>query len=328
MIKHLGRYEIIEELGRGAMGIVYKANDPLIERLVAIKSINLHGLHKDQREEYEARFYQEAKAAGRLNHPNIVTVYDLGETGDVAYIAMELLEGRELNNIISDVQALPIDETLNIAIQMADGLAYAHKHGIVHRDIKPSNIMVLSDNHVKIADFGIAQMDSKLLGAPNGMIMGSPSYMSPEQVMASSIDARSDIFSFGIVLYQLLTGQRPFSGNNISSIMYQVVNKAPPRPGSLNTDVPPMLDIIVSKCLEKNPKDRYQNTNELAEELRSCRMIFLQAKGSPDRHHYHVLSDVMIHANKFGRRKLVIILLLAALAAIGLFESIEQLFFD
>src|SRR5271169_1937300 len=143
MISHLGRYEIIEELGRGAMGVVYKAHDPLIERLVAIKSINLNGLDKKQREEYEERFYQEAKAAGRLNHTNIVTIHDLGESGDVAYIAMELMEGRELHNVIGDKQRLPIDETLNIAIQVADALVFAHKHGIVHRDIKPSNIMVL-----------------------------------------------------------------------------------------------------------------------------------------------------------------------------------------
>jgi serine/threonine protein kinase len=328
MMSHLGRYEIIEELGRGSMGIVYKAKDPLIERLVAIKSINLHGLDKEQREEYETRFFQEAKAVGRLNHPNIVTIYDLGESGEVAYIAMELLEGRELVKVIGDRQQLPIDETLNIAIQVVDGLAFAHQHGIVHRDIKPSNIMVLSDNHVKIADFGIAQMDSSLSRTKTGMIMGSPSYMSPEQVMDTDIDFRSDIFSFGIVLYQLLTGRRPFSGNNISSIMYQVVNSVPPNPSSLNADVPGRLDMIVSTCLEKNPKDRYQSTNELADELRSCRRLFQQTRGNHNRHHIHVLSDVMIHANKFGMWKLVVILLFGALMVIVFFESIELLFFD
>ncbi len=325
MISHLGRYEIIEELGRGAMGVVYKANDPLIERLVAIKSINLNNLDDRQREEYEARFYQEAKAAGRLNHPNIVTIYDLGESGNVAYIAMELMEGRELHKVIGGGQRLPIDETLNIVIQVADGLAFAHQRGIVHRDIKPSNIMVLSDNHVKIADFGIAQMDSSLLLTQAGMIMGSPLYMSPEQVMGAPIDSRSDIFSLGIVLYELLTGRRPFSGDNANSVMYQIVNETPPKPGSLNPDISDTLEIIVSKCLEKKPENRYQNANELADDMRSCRSILLQAKGALDRNDYHVLNDVTIHANRTGKWKLVVTILLGALLSIGIFELFENL---
>lgn len=275
MISHLGRYEILQELGRGSMGIVYRANDPLIGRQVAIKSINLHGLDQKRREEYEARFYQEAKAAGRLNHPNIVTIYDLGETGDEAYIAMELLQGRELHDDVGDMQRMPIDKALTIAIQMADGLAFAHQHGIVHRDIKPSNIMILNDSHVKIADFGIAKMDTSQTLTRTGMIMGSPLYMSPEQVLSSGIDSRSDIFSFGIVLYQLLTGKRPFSGDDANSVMYQIVNWVPPMPSSLNPDVPAIMDGIVFKCLEKSPQDRYQNASELADDLRSCRAKLL-----------------------------------------------------
>ncbi|HEY5993850.1 MAG TPA: protein kinase [Gallionellaceae bacterium] len=266
----LGRYEILEELGRGSMGIVYKANDPLIGRQVAIKAINLHGLDPKKREEYEARFYLEAKAAGSLNHPNIVTIHDLGESGDTAYIAMELLEGRELHNDVDEMERMPFEKVLNIAIQVTDGLAFAHEHGIVHRDIKPSNIMLLNDSHVKIADFGIAKMDTSLMLTRTGMIMGSPLYMSPEQVLSSSIDARSDIFSFGIVLYQLLTGRRPFSGDDANSVMYQIVNEAPHKPSSLNSKLPEMMDNIVLKCLAKKPQDRYQNAKDLGDDLRAC----------------------------------------------------------
>lgn len=280
MISHLGRYEIVEELGRGSMGIVYKANDPLIGRQVAIKSINLQGLDPKRREEYEARFYQEAKAAGSLNHPNIVTIHDLGEFDDMAYISMELLQGRELHNDIGDMERMPVEKSLSIAIQVADGLAFAHQHGIVHRDIKPSNIMLLNDNHVKIADFGIAKMDSALMLTRTGIIMGSPLYMSPEQVLSASVDARSDIFSFGIVLYQLLTGRRPFSGDDANSVMYQIVNEIPKNPSSLSSEVPPMVDAVVAKCLEKKPQDRYQSTSDLADDLRQCHAKLLEAKAS------------------------------------------------
>jgi diguanylate cyclase (GGDEF)-like protein len=283
MISHLGRYEIIGELGRGAMGIVYKAKDPLIERVVALKSINLHGMDNRQKTEYEARFYQEAKAAGRLNHTNIVTIHDLGNSDDVAYIAMELMEGRELHNVIGDKRRLPINETLNITCQVADALAFAHQHSIVHRDIKPSNIMVLSNGHVKIADFGIAKLDSSSL-TQVGMIMGSPLYMSPEQVRGASITSQSDIFSLGIVLYELLTGRRPFSGDNANSVMRQIAHEIPPKPSSLNPDIPGMLDDIVSKCLEKNPVDRYKNAKKLADDLRLCRETLLHSKVQQNSH--------------------------------------------
>ena len=278
MISHLGRYEIIEELGRGAMGIVYKAKDPLIERLVAIKSINLQVLPAKEKAEYAARFYQEAKAAGHLNHPNIVTIHDLGESGDVAYIAMELMEGRELKSVMDGVRRLSTEEALNIAIQVADGLYYAHQRGIVHRDIKPSNIMLLGDRRVKIADFGIAQMSSSLVITKAGMIMGSPLYMSPEQIMSREVDARSDIFSLGIVLYQMLAGRLPFMGDNANAVMYQIVNEDPPRPSSLNPDVSDMLDDIVLKCLAKTPSSRYLNASDLATDLRACHAKLLRAK--------------------------------------------------
>lgn len=270
MISQLGRYEVLGELGQGAMGVVYKAKDPLIDRVVAIKTINL-GLAMDEKEEYEGRFYQEAKAAGRLNHPNIVTIYDVGKSGDVAYIAMEFLEGRELRDIMNEGGLLAVDQVLNIAAQVAQGLAYAHEHGIVHRDVKPSNIMVIRDGHVKITDFGIARMASSSVRTQTGMVLGSPKYMSPEQVMGKSIDQRSDIFSLGVMLYEMLTGQAPFNGENVNAIMYQTLNAVPPPPNLLNPAVPEMVNFIVAKALAKGLEDRYQNAQDFAVDLRTCR---------------------------------------------------------
>jgi serine/threonine-protein kinase len=269
MISQLGRYEVLGELGQGAMGIVYKARDPLIDRVVAIKTINL-GLAMDEKEEYEGRFYQEAKAAGRLNHPNIVTIYDVGKSGDVAYIAMEFLEGRELRDILKEGALLPVDRVLNIVAQVAQGLAYAHEYDIVHRDVKPSNIMVIRDGHVKITDFGIARMASSSVRTQTGMVLGSPKYMSPEQVMGRAIDQRSDIFSLGVMLYEMLTGQAPFNGENVNAIMYQTLNAVPPPPNSLNPAVPEMVNFIVAKALAKGLDDRYQNAKDFAVDLRTC----------------------------------------------------------
>ncbi len=269
MISQLGRYEILGELGQGAMGVVYKARDPLIDRVVAIKTINL-SLALDEKEEYEARFYQEAKAAGRLNHPNIVTIYDVGKSGDIAYIAMEFLEGRELRDILNDRALLPIDQVLNIVAQVAQGLAYAHEHDIIHRDVKPSNIMVIRDGHAKITDFGIARMASASVRTQTGMVLGSPKYMSPEQVMGKSIDQRSDIFSLGVMLYEMLTGQAPFTGENVNAIMYQTLNAVPAPPNTLNPEVPEMVNFIVAKALAKAVEDRYQNAKDFAVDLRTC----------------------------------------------------------
>ena len=270
MISQLGRYEVLGELGQGAMGIVYKAKDPLIDRVVAIKTINL-GLALDEKEEYEGRFYQEAKAAGRLNHPNIVTIYDVGKSGDVAYIAMEFLQGRELRDIMNDGKLLPVDQVLDIVAQVAQGLAYAHEHDIVHRDVKPSNIMLVRDGHAKITDFGIARMASSAVHTQTGMVLGSPKYMSPEQVMGKAIDQRSDIFSLGVMLYEMLTGQAPFNGENVNAIMYQTLNAIPVPPSTLNPAVPEMINYILAKALAKKLEDRYQNAKDFAADLRSCR---------------------------------------------------------
>jgi eukaryotic-like serine/threonine-protein kinase len=270
MITHLGRYEIVGELGQGAMGVVYKATDPLIDRIVAIKTITL-SLALEERDEYEGRFYQEAKAAGRLSHPNIVTIYDVGRSGDIAYIAMEFLQGRELRDILNDDKLLPVDVVLDIVSQVASGLAYAHEHDIIHRDIKPSNIMVGRDGHVKITDFGIARMASAGVRTQTGMVLGSPKYMSPEQVMGKLSDQRSDVFSLGVVLYEMLTGQPPFLGENVNAIMYQTLNAIPQPPRSVNAAVPEMLNFIVAKALAKDLENRYQNASDLANDLRACR---------------------------------------------------------
>lgn len=270
MISQLGRYKVVGELGQGAMGVVYKARDPLIDREVAIKTINL-SLAMDERDEYEARFYQEAKAAGRLSHPNIVTIYDVGRSEDVAYIAMEYLQGRELRDILNENPMLPVSEVIDIVTQVARGLSYAHEHGIVHRDVKPSNVMVLRDGHVKITDFGIARMASAAVRTQTGMVLGSPKYMSPEQVLGKEIDSRSDIFSLGVMAYEMLTGRVPFLGENVNAIMYQTLNAIPAQPSSLNPAVPEMLDYILAKALSKDLEARYQNARDLADDLKVCR---------------------------------------------------------
>lgn len=270
MISQLGRYNIIGELGQGAMGTVYKAVDPLIDRIVAIKTINL-SLALDEKDEYESRFYQEAKAAGRLSHPNIVTIYDVGKSGEIAYIAMEFLQGRELRTVLNDGKRMPVEQVINIVTQVAQGLAYAHEHGIVHRDVKPSNIMIVRDGHVKITDFGIARMASAAVRTQTGMVLGSPKYMSPEQVVGKLTDQRSDIFSLGVMLYEMLTGQAPFAGENINAIMYQTLNSVPPPPSTLSADVPEMLNFIVAKALAKKLEHRYQDAKEFAADLNACR---------------------------------------------------------
>jgi serine/threonine-protein kinase len=261
---------IVDELGQGAMGVVYKATDPLIDRIVAIKTITL-SLALEEREEYEGRFYQEAKAAGSLSHPNIVTIFDVGRSGDTAYIAMEFLQGRELRDILNDQKLLPVDQVIDVVAQVAQGLAYAHEHGIIHRDVKPSNIMVGRDGHVKITDFGIARMASAAVRTQTGMVLGSPKYMSPEQVMGKLTDQRSDIFSLGVMLYEMLTGHLPFTGENVNAIMYQTLNAIPQPPSALNAVVPDMLNFIVAKALAKELEHRYQNAKDLANDLRACR---------------------------------------------------------
>jgi len=280
MISMLGRYEILAELGQGAMGTVYKARDPLLDRIVAIKTVNLT-LPKEEVAEYEARFYQEAKAAGQLSHPNIVTVYDIGKSEKLAYMAMELLDGRELRSMLASRTAIPVPQALDIAAQVGEGLQYAHERGIIHRDIKPANIMVLTDGAVKITDFGIARMRNNEVKTMTGMILGSPKYMSPEQVAGKRADPRSDIFSLGVVLYEMLTGTSPFVADNIHGVMYQTLNFNPPAPKTLNPELPDVLNFISAKALAKNLDDRYQRARDFANDLREARASILGEASNP-----------------------------------------------
>jgi eukaryotic-like serine/threonine-protein kinase len=265
----LGRYLIQSELGRGAMGVVYKATDSVLERSVAVKTVNM-ALERDGTDKFEARFYQEARAAGSLNHPNIVTVYDVGKAGDVAYIAMEFIEGEELRTLLGEGRPLPVEKAVSIAAQVADGLSYAHQHGVIHRDIKPANIMVAPSGPVKITDFGIARMRSSGDLTQTGMMLGSPKYMSPEQVIGKRADHRSDVFSLGIILYEMLTGTAPFNGENVTALMYQIVNFIPPAPSVVNPTVPELLDYIVAKMLAKALEERYQSAQDVMHDLREC----------------------------------------------------------
>jgi serine/threonine-protein kinase len=265
----LGRFELVAEIGRGAMGIVYKAKDPMLERTVAIKTINM-GMDKDGAEMYEKRFYQEARAAGGLNHPNIVTVYDIGKTENVCYMAMEYIEGPELRTLLLPGKPLTVQRALSIAAQVAEGLAYAHERGVVHRDIKPANVMVPESGPVKITDFGIARMRTSNVQTQTGMMMGSPKYMSPEQVIGKRADHRCDIFSLGVILYEMLTGAAPFTGESVNAVMYQIVNFVPPAPSAINPAAPAALDMIVGRMIAKALDERFQSAAEIARGLREC----------------------------------------------------------
>jgi len=273
----LGRFELVAEIGRGAMGIVYKAQDPMLERTVAIKTINM-GMDKDGAEMYEKRFYQEARAAGGLNHPNIVTVYDIGKTENACYMAMEYIEGPELRTLLLPGKPLTVQRALSIAAQVAEGLAYAHERGVVHRDIKPANIMVPESGPVKITDFGIARMRSSNVQTQTGMMMGSPKYMSPEQVIGKRADHRSDIFSLGVILYEMLTGAAPFTGESVNAVMYQIVNFVPPAPSAINPAAPAAVDLIVGRMIAKALDERFQSAAEIARGLRECEH---QVHGAP-----------------------------------------------
>jgi serine/threonine-protein kinase len=269
-VECLGRYQILGKLGQGAMGVVYKARDPLIERIVAIKTVNLAGLSRDEADSYEQRFYREAKSAGRLNHPNIVTIHDVGRSDGLAYIAMEFLEGRSLRQILDSGVVLAPGKVVKIAYQIAKGLAFAHKNGVVHRDVKPANIVVLRNGTVKIMDFGVALLPTGSLTMA-GTAFGSPKYMSPEQVVGRPVDGRSDIFSLGAVLYELLTGVPPFQGEDLNAILYQVINDMPPAPSSRNPEVSAALDAVVLKAMAKQPDERHQNARDLAKDLCNVR---------------------------------------------------------
>jgi serine/threonine-protein kinase len=264
----LGRYEILEELGRGAMGIVYKGRDPKLDRLTAIKTIRFtDDFDEDQAAKIREQFYREAEVVAKLSHPNIVTIYDVGEDLDLSYLAMEYLEGESLEAYARKEQLLPIRKTIDVTAQVCDALAYAHGHGIVHRDIKPANIMILKNGLVKVTDFGIARATASSK-TRTGVIKGTPYYMSPEQISGMKVDGRSDIFSLGIVFYQLLTGELPFGGENLAAIMYQITTVEPEPPTKYNPKIYKAAVAILNRALEKSLESRYPTAKQMGDHLR------------------------------------------------------------
>lgn len=263
-----GRYEIMKEVGRGAMGVVYEAHDPQIDRRVALKVLRQDRLAND---DIVRRFLREAKVIGRLNHPNIVTVHDAGQDHDSIYIAMEFVEGLPINEAIQ-TRSFDLREIIRLGIQAAETLDYAHKKGVVHRDIKPSNIILGPDCQIKITDFGIAHIEdsSGTLQTREGEVMGTPAYMSPEQVLGKTVDGRTDIFSLGVVLYELSTGKRPFGGDgrNLATVFNEIINNVPPEP-AVSASISPDLSKIIMQCLSKNPDARFQTGKTLADALRN-----------------------------------------------------------
>lgn len=278
---HLGRYRVVRELGRGAMGVVYLAEDESLQRQVAVKTLLLPEEEDSaERRNLEARFIQEAKAAGGLNHPGIITIHDLGREGDWLYIAMELLAGTELKDRLL-LGPLPLEEALDIASQVASALAAAHERGVVHRDIKPGNIMLLPGGHAKIMDFGIARMKSSDVRTQSGTMMGSPKYMSPEQVGGHPVDHRSDIFSLGSVLYEMVAGQPPFVAGNLGALLHAILRDEPAPLAQLRGEAPPALEQVVRRAMQKNPRARYQDAAELARDLAQCVALTARSTAAP-----------------------------------------------
>jgi predicted Ser/Thr protein kinase len=277
----LGKYEIRRELGKGAMGVVYEGFDPVIERTVAIKTIRPEQLEKTQAAEILARFKREAQAAGRLNHPHIVAIYDYGEVipeGDhapaesasarVAFIAMEFIKGRELKDYFDANERFAVKDIERIMGELLDALDHAHKNGVTHRDMKPANVILLANGKVKVADFGIARIETSEL-TQAGTILGTPSYMSPEQFLGQPVDGRSDLFSCGVILYQFLTGEKPFTGT-VTTIMHKVLKEEPLPPSMLNVTLPPAWDVVVKKAMAKSPTERFQTAAEFATAIRTA----------------------------------------------------------
>lgn len=268
-LEKLGKYAIRRELGRGAMGIVYEGHDPMIDRRVALKTVRKDQLERTEAEEILSRFRREAQAAGRLNHPNVVNVYEYGEDPDgTAFIAMEYVEGRELKDYFDKQERFSLPEIVRIMRELLGALGHAHQHGIVHRDIKPANIFVVKDGRAKVGDFGIARIESSNL-TQAGSVLGTPAYMSPEQFMGQRVDARSDLFSAGVILYQFLSGEKPFAGQ-LTTIMHKVLKEDPIAPSELNVQVPRTFDQVVRKAMAKRPEDRYQNAQEFADALQKA----------------------------------------------------------
>jgi serine/threonine protein kinase len=271
--ERFGRYEILSELGRGAMGVVYKARDPKINRVVAVKTVSLAGQPAEEEREYRERFFREAEAAGRLSHPGIVTIFDVGEEPETRapYIVMEYVRGQSLDKLLSrDDHKLPVEAALQITLELAEALDCAHGQGVVHRDLKPANILLTEDGHAKIADFGVAKLNlaNQTLA---GRAFGTPAYMSPEQLNGDAVDGRSDLFSLGVVLYTVLTGYRPFQGNSAITVSFKVVNCDPIPATLLDTELPQGLDYIIARAMAKDPAERYQRGMEMVLDIQELR---------------------------------------------------------
>src|SRR5438128_11658 len=266
----LGRYEVVRELGKGAMGVVYLAKDPLIGRLVALKTIRAARGDDDETREFQQRFIREAQAAGILNHPAIVTVHDIGqdEPSGTNFIAMEYVEGQNMKEILAQGRPLSFDEIGDIIAQVADALDFAHSKGIVHRDVKPANIILLEGNRAKITDFGIAKIASGGNLTTTGQFLGTPNYMAPEQIRGAPVDGRTDIFSLGICLYECLTRRKPFGGDSLTAISYKIVHEPFPPLHEINPQIPDGYEDVVGLCLAKEPAKRYQRGRDLAIALR------------------------------------------------------------
>jgi serine/threonine-protein kinase len=264
-----GRYEILSELGRGAMGVVYKARDPQIDRLVALKTVSLWGQEPDEEKEFRMRFMNEAQAAGRLHHPGIISVFDVGEDPENRdpFIVLEYVAGESLNRILSREKKLSLERALKLAEEIADALDYAHAQGVIHRDIKPANILITQDGRAKIADFGIAKLNLAHFTIP-GRVLGTPAYMAPEQLGGEAVDGRSDLFSLGVILYAMVTGHSPFQGNSATTVCFKVANRDPIAASALDMTLPPQLDAVIARAMEKDPNERYQRGVDFADDLR------------------------------------------------------------
>ncbi|WP_371323206.1 serine/threonine-protein kinase [Dechloromonas sp. ZY10] len=275
----LGRYQVEKELGKGAMGVVYLGRDPKINRVVAIKTMALsQEFDEDELADVKARFFREAETAGRLTHPNIVTMYDAGEEHDLAYIAMEFLKGRDLVPCAKPGGLLPLPRVLSIVQRVAEALDYAHGNGVVHRDIKPANIMYEPDEDVvKVTDFGIARI-TDASRTKTGMVLGTPSYMSPEQIAGKKIDGRSDLFSLGVTLYQLCCGQLPFSGDSLAQLMYRIANEHHPDIRTVNPQIPGAVVAVINRALHKDLAQRYQRGGQMANDLKACQALLAKGK--------------------------------------------------
>jgi eukaryotic-like serine/threonine-protein kinase len=310
-----GRYRIVKELGKGTMGVVYQAHDPQIDRMVALKVLRPDRVAS---EDFVARFLKEARAVGRLSHPRIVTIFDVGNANDTIYIAMEYLKGEPFDEVVRSGR-LTVQQCIDIAIQVAEALDYAHQKGIVHRDIKPSNIILTEKNQAKLTDFGIAHVEDVAASHQTqaGEILGTPIYMSPEQVAGSAADRRSDLYSLGVILYEMIAGRRPFSGNNIAAIFRSITLNEPEPPVSIDPFISKPLSDLIMKSLAKAPEKRFQTGRQMADALRTMLdgqtpAAIPAARGGPSRR------------SKSPLRIAGLSILLAVIVALGVYTYIAQ----